>query len=127
MSIRYLKKHAALEGVVGVEDAETLAPATAQTCIIGLADKRKFVPKGGYDGRVVGSFAVPAGVPVGAHRITVVARTDDDKPATLTVGVMVGEWDNGPGVALWLIVLPIRLAIGGALVLPATRRRRRAA
>lgn len=25
MSIRYLKKHAALEGVVGVEEAETLA------------------------------------------------------------------------------------------------------
>jgi len=25
MTIRYLKKHAALEGVVGVEDAETLA------------------------------------------------------------------------------------------------------
>lgn len=33
------------------QDAETLAPATAQTCIIGLADKRKYIPKGGYDGR----------------------------------------------------------------------------
>ena len=59
--------------------------------------------------------------------VVVVAQTTDGKPATLAVGINVGEWDSGPSVAVWLIALPIVLAIGGGLVLPATRRRRRAA
>jgi hypothetical protein len=76
------------------------------------------------DGTVVGNFAIPRNAPEGAHRIAIVARTKDGKPATLTVGVMVGEWEKGAGVTVWLIVLPIALAAAGALVLPATRRRR---
>jgi hypothetical protein len=39
--------------------------------------------------------------------------------------VMVGEWNSGSRITVWLIVLPIALAVGGALALPATRRRRR--
>lgn len=81
----------------------------------------------GYDGRVTGSFAVPQGAPSGAHRIAVVARTYDDRPATLAVGVLLGSWDKGPNVTVWLIVMPIVLAVVGALTLPATRRRRRTA
>lgn len=38
---------------------------------------------------------------------------------------MVGEWDTEGTVTVWLIVTPIALAIAGALLLPATRRRRR--
>lgn len=80
--------------------------------------------KVGADGSVVGNFAIPRNSPEGAHRIAIVARTKDGKPATLTVGVMVGEWEKGAGVTVWLIVLPIVLAVAGALLLPATRRRR---
>lgn len=80
--------------------------------------------KVGADGSVVGNFAIPRNSPEGAHRIAIVARTKDGKPATLTVGVMVGEWEKGAGVTVWLIVLPIVLAAAGALLLPATRRRR---
>jgi hypothetical protein len=80
--------------------------------------------KVGVDGQVSGNFVVPRNAPDGAHRIAIVARTKDGKPATLTVGVMVGEWESAGGVAVWLIVLPIVLAVLGALVLPATRRRR---
>ena len=80
--------------------------------------------KVGADGQVSGNFVVPRNAPDGAHRIAIVARTKDGKPATLTVGVMVGEWESAGGVAVWLIVLPIVLAVLGALVLPATRRRR---
>ena len=61
----------------------------------------------------------------GAAAIAVVAKTTDGKPATLTIGVMVGEWNSGSRITVWLIVLPIALAVGGALALPATRRRRR--
>ncbi|MFM8554260.1 MAG: hypothetical protein ACKOBO_06585 [Acidimicrobiales bacterium] len=46
---------------------------------------------------------------------------------TVTVGVMVGAWESGPAITVWLIVVPIFLAIAGALVIPATRRRRRSA
>jgi hypothetical protein len=79
------------------------------------------------DGSVTGNFVIPKDVPSGAHRIAIVARTADGKPATLTVGVKVGEWKRESSITTWLIVLPIVLAVASALVLPATRRRRRAA
>jgi hypothetical protein len=77
------------------------------------------------DGTVTGLFTIPKDAPKGAHRIAVVTKTSDGKPATLTVGVMVGDWDGGANVALWLIVLPIVFAVLGALLLPATRRQLR--
>lgn len=80
----------------------------------------------GVDGTITGTFRIPRDASSGSHRVVVVAKTRDGKPATLAVGINVGEWDSGPNVAVWLIALPIVLAIGGALVLPATRRRRRA-
>jgi len=83
--------------------------------------------KVGADGAVTGSFTIPKNAPEGAHRVVIVAQTIDGKPATLAVGINVGEWDSGPGVAVWLIVLPIALAVVGGLLLPAQRRRRRAA
>jgi hypothetical protein len=81
--------------------------------------------KVGVDGTVTGTFTIPKNASNGSHRIAVVAKTTDGKPATLTIGVMVGEWNSGSRIAVWLIVLPIALAVGGALALPATRRRRR--
>ena len=77
------------------------------------------------DGTVTGLFRIPRNAPTGAHRIAIVARTTDGKPATLTVGVKVGEWKKESSITVWLIVLPIVLAVLGALTLPATRRRRR--
>jgi len=76
------------------------------------------------DGTVTGTFTIPKDVPKGSHRIALVTKTTDGKPTTLTVGVMVGEWKKGANVAIWLIILPIVLSIAGALILPATRRRR---
>jgi len=79
----------------------------------------------GADGTVIGTFTIPKNAPSGAHRIAIVARTTDGKPATLTVGVRIGEWKKETSITIWLIVLPIVLAVVGALTLPATRRRRR--
>lgn len=80
--------------------------------------------KVGADGSMVGTFTTPGNLGDGAHHIVVVARTEDGKPATLTVGVKVGDWEKESSLAVWLIVLPIVLAASGALTLPATRRRR---
>jgi hypothetical protein len=81
--------------------------------------------KVGADGTVVGTFTVPKNVDKGSHRIAVVAKTTDGKSATLTVGVKIGEWKKERSIALWLIILPIVLAVLGALLLPATRRRKK--
>ena len=83
--------------------------------------------KVGSDGTVTGTFTIPEDAPSGSHRVVIVARTTDGKPATLAVGVNVGEWEKETSLTVWLIVLPIVLAVAGALLLPATRRRRRAA
>ena len=76
------------------------------------------------DGSVTGNFVIPKNAPAGAHRIAIVAKTTDGKDATLTVGVKVGDWKKERSITVWLIVLPIVLAVIGALTLPATRRRR---
>lgn len=79
--------------------------------------------KVGADGTVTATFLVPRGTAPGPHRIVVSTRTADDKPATLAVGVNVGEWKKESSLTMWLIVLTIALAIAAALVLPATRRK----
>ena len=76
------------------------------------------------DGSVSASFTVPKGVSNGSHRIVIEATTAEGKPATLAVGVKVGNWTKEQSMVVWLIVLPIVLAVIAALVLPATRRRR---
>ncbi len=81
--------------------------------------------KVGADGTVVGNFVIPKDVSSGSHRIAIVAQTVDGKSATLAVGIKVGDWNKGPSITVWLIVLPIVLAMGGALLLPAVIRRRR--
>jgi hypothetical protein len=83
--------------------------------------------KVGADGAVTGTFTIPDNAPSGSHRVVIVARTTDGKPATLAVGINVGEWEKESSLTVWLIVLPIVLAVAGALLLPATRRRRREA
>ena len=75
-------------------------------------------------GKGVATFSVPTEVTSGNHRLALNGQTASGEQATLTVGVMVGEWKKGANVTVWLIVLPIVLAIAGALILPATRRRR---
>ncbi len=72
-------------------------------------------------------FSVPVDAEDGEHRVAVVAGDSSGDTVTVTVGVMVGEWESGPAIAVWLIVVPIILAVLGALVIPATRRRRRSA
>ncbi|MGA1362031.1 MAG: glycine-rich domain-containing protein [Ilumatobacteraceae bacterium] len=80
----------------------------------------------GDDGTVTSTFTIPDDAPGGAHRIAIVAATDG-KPATLAVGVMVGDWGAERNLAVWLIAVTMLCAVAGALALPATRRRRRRA
>lgn len=77
------------------------------------------------DGTVTATFTLPSATPVGAHRIAIVARTTDGKPATLALGIMVGEYDGGGGVAGWVIATPIAMAVLLAVFIPTTLRRRR--
>jgi hypothetical protein len=80
--------------------------------------------KVGPDGIMVFNFAIPQNVSQGSHRLAIVAAVDG-KPVTLAVGIKVGESNTGTLFTVWLIVLPIILAMGVALLLPAVIRRRR--
>lgn len=75
-------------------------------------------------GTVSGTFTIPAGTPTGSHRMMIVAKGDKVEDTTLTVGLMVGEWGK-EGVATWLIVVPLVLAVLLAVFIPTTLRRRR--
>jgi hypothetical protein len=104
----------ALAGFQANSDVEAWLFSTPQ--LMGTA-------KVGADGVVVGNFNVPKDVSTGSHRIALVAKAANGKPVTLAIGVKVGEWKKERSITIWLIVLPIVLAIVGALLVPATRRR----
>jgi hypothetical protein len=78
------------------------------------------------DGSLTASYVLPSNIPLGEHRLAVTSQLSNSEPVIFTLGVGVGEMQDGGGVATWLIVSPLAMATFGALVIPATRRRRRA-
>lgn len=79
----------------------------------------------GADGTVSGSFVVPNKIQSGAHRIAVIAKLPNDKSATFTWGVAVGEIKKSSTLTRVLIAIPIALAVGAGFVLPTQARRRK--
>lgn len=77
------------------------------------------------DGTVSASFRVPNNVEDGAHRVAVVAQLADGKPATFTLGVIVGKLKTTSTITRVLIVIPMILAVFVGLLLPNRYRRRR--
>jgi hypothetical protein len=76
-------------------------------------------------GTINSDFVIPASMPNGRHRIAISARTADNKPTTIGLGVMVGEPEAKSKATVLLIVIPVTLAVLGGLLLPAVTRRRR--
>ncbi|MEI8287202.1 MAG: hypothetical protein WCG15_07890, partial [Actinomycetes bacterium] len=81
--------------------------------------------KVGHDGIASAEFVLQKDIPNGAHRISVLARLGDGKPAQFTLGVAVGSYKKEKNMAIWVIITPVILAIGAALFLPAAYRRRK--
>jgi len=79
----------------------------------------------GADGMLNRDFVVPASVESGLHRIALTAVSADGKKATIGLGVKIGDWKKENNTAVLFIVIPVALAMLGALLLPAVSRRRR--
>lgn len=86
-----------------------------------LLGTAKVDAKGGIDK----DFVIPASMPNGKHRIALSATTADNKPATIALGVVVGEVNQKSKTTVVLIVLALATAVLGGLALPAVSRRRR--
>jgi hypothetical protein len=76
-------------------------------------------------GSVLTNFVIPKNMPSGSHRIALVTRLVGDKEATFTLGIRVGNYKKALKVPVWLITLPLVLAIGFAMFLPPALRRRK--
>jgi hypothetical protein len=70
-------------------------------------------------------FVLGKDVPTGAHRISILARLRNGKPAQFTLGVAVGAYKKERNMAVWVIITPVVLAVGLAMFLPAVYRRRK--
>jgi hypothetical protein len=70
-------------------------------------------------------FTLKSDVPTGAHRISILARLRNGKPAQFTLGVAVGAYKKERNMAVWVIITPVVLAVGLAMFLPAVYRRRK--
>jgi uncharacterized membrane protein len=79
------------------------------------------------DGTVTTSVRVPKGVEDGPHRVAVVAELTTGKPATFSLGIVVGKLKSTSTLTRILIVVPIILAVMVGLLLPNRLRRRRTA
>jgi hypothetical protein len=79
----------------------------------------------GSDGRVSGTYPLPASVEPGSHRVVLKGQNSAGSDVVAGVGLYIGEPFNADGVSPWVIWTPVSLAIAFALIIPATRRRRK--
>jgi hypothetical protein len=79
------------------------------------------------DGSIDTVFTLPKDIPAGAHRIALKAVTDSGDETTVSLGVMVGDWQRETNRPTMLIVAIVLAAVIGALMMPAVSRRRRRA
>ena len=77
------------------------------------------------EGVATAEFVLGKDVPTGAHRISILARLRNGKPAQFTLGVAVGAYKKERNMAMWVIITPVVMAVGLALFLPAVYRRRK--
>jgi hypothetical protein len=78
------------------------------------------------NGSVVSVVNVPNDVVAGQHRFVIKAVNESGNEATMAVRIYLGGKDSNVDFG-WLIGVPLSLAIATALIIPATRRRRRLA
>lgn len=76
-------------------------------------------------GALTSDFSLPRSLELGQHRIAIVSGSGKPNAVTITIGVMASTLSNSSGVSLWFLVTPLALAVSGALILPAARRRRK--
>lgn len=79
----------------------------------------------GSDGRVSGTYPLPASVEPGSHRVILKGENQNGSDVVAGVGLFIGQPFDGEGVSPWVIWTPVSLAIAVALIIPATRRRRK--
>lgn len=77
------------------------------------------------EGALLASYEVPEGIDDGDHTVVMLGRDADDKELTFALNVVVGDESTGTSVAVYLIAIPLGLAVLGALIIPAAIRRRR--
>ena len=79
----------------------------------------------GKDGQMSGSFAIPAEVESGPHRIAIKGKLPNGKSATFTLGVAMGDVPKTSTMTRMLIAIPIALSVVIGLIVPNQIRRRR--
>lgn len=79
----------------------------------------------GSDGRVSGTYPLPTTVEPGSHRVVLKGQNAAGSDVVAGVGLFIGQPFDADGVSPWVIWAPVTLAIAIALIIPATRRRRR--
>lgn len=76
----------------------------------------------GASGTLAAAYEIPEGVEQGNHTVVLVGTGKGDD---VTLGLSVAIGDEPTGINPWVIILPIGLAVLGALLLPVALRRRR--
>lgn len=77
------------------------------------------------NGDFVGKFSIPKEVESGSHRLVLKTVSYTGSDSTVSVGFIVGSGNNGGSAISAIIFTTLGIAVAFALIIPATRRRRR--
>ena len=77
------------------------------------------------NGSLTTSVPLPEGVDAGEHRISVVNQSAGKNKATFTLGITISQKSSSIDVPVWVLVIPLILAVFTAMFLPPALRRKR--
>ncbi|MEN9553620.1 MAG: hypothetical protein RLY24_1215, partial [Actinomycetota bacterium] len=103
----------------GARPGETLNVWLFSTPV--LIGQEKITEGGDFSGR----FRIPENVEDGAHRLVLKLVSYTGTESTVSIGLLVGSEKSGNSTISTIIFATLGLAVAFALIIPATRRRRR--
>jgi hypothetical protein len=77
------------------------------------------------DGTFTGRFEIPSDIDSGRHRLVLKTVSFTGSESTVTIGFIVGSGNDGNSAISAIIFGILGVAVTFALIIPATRRRRR--
>lgn len=77
------------------------------------------------DGKFSGRFEIPSDIESGSHRLVLKTTGYTGSESTISVGFIIGSGNDGSSAISVIIFTTLGVAVALALIIPATRRRRK--
>ena len=76
-------------------------------------------------GELLASYEIPSGIEDGDHTVVLVGESRESEELVFALSVVIGEPGDGAPWFTIFVLVPLGVAVAGALIIPAVLRRRR--